>query len=245
MAEHFKELRAVVPDGLAPEVFKDGELDVIPSGWSQSLIAGFIPGRGCIDHIFTIRQVLEHRHTYRCPTIVVFLDLKAAFDSEYREVLCQCLSLKVVPEKYLNIVKALYSNTSRIRAYSELSLDFATSSGIDLLPGGPPINLEYTDNIILFGEDAARLAFASLRHLWRRRDILLDSLMNIWNSKQLTNVKTVLLYGAETWRTTITIIKNRTNQLPVEEEIMKRSWIWIGHTLSLTWSPEGKIAQDR
>ncbi|VDP33849.1 unnamed protein product [Schistosoma mattheei] len=23
------------------------------------------PGRGCIDHIFTIRQVLEHRHTYR------------------------------------------------------------------------------------------------------------------------------------------------------------------------------------
>ncbi|TNN07774.1 hypothetical protein EWB00_007528, partial [Schistosoma japonicum] len=38
--------------------------------------AGFRPGRGCIDHIFTLRQVLEHRHTFRRPTIVVFLDLK-------------------------------------------------------------------------------------------------------------------------------------------------------------------------
>ncbi|VDO54693.1 unnamed protein product [Schistosoma margrebowiei] len=85
-------------------------------------------------------------------------------------------------------------------------------------------------------------------------------LMNIWKSKQLstniklrifnTNVKTVLLYGAETWRTTTTTIKKvqvfinsclrkilnihwpdtisnsllweRTKQLPTEKEIRKR-----------------------
>ncbi|VDP80963.1 unnamed protein product, partial [Schistosoma mattheei] len=29
--------------------------------------AGVTPGRGCIDHIFTIRQVLEHRRTYQSP----------------------------------------------------------------------------------------------------------------------------------------------------------------------------------
>ncbi|VDO58708.1 unnamed protein product [Schistosoma margrebowiei] len=94
-------------------------------------------------------------------------------------------------------------------------------------------------------------------------------LKNIWNSKQLsnnikviifnTNVKAVLLYGAETWRTTTTTIKKvqvlinsclrkilnihwpdtisnsllweRTNELPAEEEIRKRRWKWIGHTL--------------
>ncbi|VDP51775.1 unnamed protein product [Schistosoma margrebowiei] len=94
-------------------------------------------------------------------------------------------------------------------------------------------------------------------------------LKNIWNSKQLstnikvrifdTNVKAVLLCGAETWRITTTIIKKvqvfinsclrkmlnihwpdtisnsflweRTNQLPAEEEIRKRRWKWIGHTL--------------
>ncbi|VDP32693.1 unnamed protein product [Schistosoma margrebowiei] len=94
-------------------------------------------------------------------------------------------------------------------------------------------------------------------------------LKNIWNSKQLStnikmrifnfNVKAVLLYGAETWRTTTTTIKEvqvfinsclrkilnihwpdtisnsllweRTNQFPAEEEIRKRRWKWIGHTL--------------
>ncbi|CAH8430348.1 unnamed protein product [Schistosoma haematobium] len=158
---NLKRGRAAGPDGLAPEVFKDGgpilaikltnilakiwELEFIPSDWSQSLIvpiykkgsksscdnhrgisltnivskilasiiikrltktrelqtrenqAGFRPGRGCIDHIFTIHQVLEHRHTYRRPTMVVFLDLKAAFDSVDRETLWQCLSLKGEP----------------------------------------------------------------------------------------------------------------------------------------------------
>ncbi|VDP05685.1 unnamed protein product, partial [Schistosoma margrebowiei] len=91
---------------------------------------------------------------------------------------------------------------------------------------------------------------------------------NIWNSKQLstnikvrifnTNIKAVLLYGAETWRTTTIIIKKvqvcinsclrkilnihwpdtisnnllweRTNQLPAEK-IRNRRWKWIGHTL--------------
>ncbi|VDO49634.1 unnamed protein product [Schistosoma margrebowiei] len=73
------------------------------------------------------------------------------------------------------------------------------------------------------------------------------------------DVKAVLLYGAETWRTTTTTIKKiqvfinsfprkilnihwpdtiinsllweRTNQLPAEEKIRKRRWKWIGHTL--------------
>ncbi|CAH8523239.1 unnamed protein product [Schistosoma haematobium] len=118
-------------------------------------------------------------------------------------------------------------------------------------------------------------------------------LKNIWNSKQLstnikvrifnTNVKAILLYGAETWRTTTTTIKKvqvfinsclrkilnihwpdtisnsllweRTNQLPAEEEIRKRRWKWIGHTLrkssncitrqALTWNPEGKRKRGR
>ena len=49
--------------------------------------AGFRPGRGCIDQIFTLRQLLEQRHIYRRPTVVVFLDIRAAFDSVDRTAL--------------------------------------------------------------------------------------------------------------------------------------------------------------
>ncbi|VDP41967.1 unnamed protein product [Schistosoma curassoni] len=74
-----------------------------------------------------------------------------------------------------------------------------------------------------------------------------------------TSMQLVLLCGAESWRTTTTIIKKvqvfinscprkilnihwpdnisnsplweKTNQLPAEEEIKKRRWKWIGYTL--------------
>ncbi|VDP37961.1 unnamed protein product [Schistosoma margrebowiei] len=92
-------------------------------------------------------------------------------------------------------------------------------------------------------------------------------LKNVWNSKQLStnikvgifnrNVKTVLLYGTETWTTTKAIIQKiqmfinsclrkilricwpdtiinnplweRTNQISTEEEIRKKRWEWIGN----------------
>ena len=59
------------------------------------------------------------------------------------------------------------------------------------------------------------------------------------------------------WPNTInnTDLWERTNQLPVEEEIRRRRWRWIGHTLrkppqnitrqALTWNPQGKRKRGR
>ena len=93
-----------------------------------------------------------------------------------------------------------------------------------------------------------------------------------------TNVKSVLLYGAETWRMNKTTLKRiqtfvnqclrkilgiqwmdkvsnkdlweRTSQVQIEIEILKRRWGWHGHTLrkpntnitrqALTLNPQGK-----
>ena len=93
--------------------------------------AGFRAGRGCIDQIFTLRQLLEHRHAFRRPTIIVFLDIRAAFDSIDRTALWNCLLRNGVPEKYVSILKELYRHTSgRVRAYGQLSPPFAVTSGV-------------------------------------------------------------------------------------------------------------------
>ena len=125
----------------------------------------------------------------------------------------------------------------------------------------------------------ARTAFALLRNLWKSRQLKTATKIRFFNS----NVKSVLLYGSETWRTTKTTTKKiqtfvngclrkilqihwpekitnielwqRTKQLPVDEEIKRRKWKWIGHTLrkapstitrqALTWNPQGRRRRGR
>ena len=101
----------------------------------------------------------------------------------------------------------------------------------------------------------ARSAFTTLKNIWKSHQISTQTKIRLFNS----NVKSVLLYGSETWRTTKTTIRmiqtfvntclrrllqihwpdtisntelwRKTSQLAVEEEIRSRRWRWIGHTL--------------
>jgi hypothetical protein len=125
----------------------------------------------------------------------------------------------------------------------------------------------------------ARVAFVQLKNIWSSKEISIKTKIRLFNS----NVKSVLLYGSETWRlikgniakaqTFINsclrqilqirwpiVISNinlwaRTQQIPVEEEIRKKRWGWIGHTLrkpqssitrqALTWNPQGRRKRGR
>ena len=125
----------------------------------------------------------------------------------------------------------------------------------------------------------ARTAFLLLRNVWKSRQLNTRTKLRFFNS----NVKAVLLYGSETWRTTKNIIQKvqtfiysclrkilgvfwpetinnkdlwqRTGQLEAEEELKKRKWRWIGHTLrkpptnitrqALTWNPHGRRKRGR
>ncbi|VDO98560.1 unnamed protein product [Schistosoma margrebowiei] len=101
----------------------------------------------------------------------------------------------------------------------------------------------------------ARAAYLQLKNIWNSKQLSTNTKVTIFN----TNVKAVLLYGAETWRTTKAIIQKiqvfinsclrkilqihwsdtisnnvpweRTNQIPAEEGIRMNRWKWIGHTL--------------
>jgi len=100
----------------------------------------------------------------------------------------------------------------------------------------------------------ARQAFIMLRPIWKDRHITQKTKLRIFNS----NVKSVLLYGSESWRCTKVLdgklqafvnkclreilkiwwpetISNeelwrRTEQDPVTMTIKRRKWRWVGHT---------------
>ncbi|KAH9588358.1 hypothetical protein MS3_00005789 [Schistosoma haematobium] len=135
------------------------------------------------------------------------------------------------------------------------------------------------DRLVKARIEKARAAYLQLRNIWNSTQLSTNTKVRIFN----TNVKTVLLYGAETWRTTKAIIQKiqvfinnylrkilqihwpdtisnnvlweRTNQIPAEEEIRKKRWKWIGHTLrkapncvtrqALAWNPQGQRKRGR
>ncbi|BHF83999.1 hypothetical protein SprV_0902714900 [Sparganum proliferum] len=81
--------------------------------------AGFRAARGCADQIFTLRRILEFRHSYQQPTAVCFVDFAAAFDS------------MVYRQKIIAMIKAYYrSTTARVLVRNNLSQPFGIRSGV-------------------------------------------------------------------------------------------------------------------
>ena len=136
-----------------------------------------------------------------------------------------------------------------------------------------------TDEDIKTRIGKAQGTFTTLKTLWNSRVISTKTKLKIFNS----NVKSVLLYGAESWRNNKqstnkvqtfinkclrkilkiywpNTISNKelwakTNQEPIVNEITKRKWRWIGHTLrkdntditkeALEWTPQGQRKRGR
>ena len=112
-----------------------------------------------------------------------------------------------------------------------------------------------TDEDIAARIRKAQSTFSMLMPVWKEKSIRLRTKLRIFN----TNVKTALLYGSETWRSTKQLTKKlqtfinkclrkilnirwpevisnedlweRTEQSRIEESIKRKKWKWIGHTL--------------
>ena len=115
--------------------------------------------------------------------------------------------------------------------------------------------------------------FVQLYPVWRNHNISKGVKIRIFN----TNIQSVLLYACETWKTTNKIVRKLqifvnkclrrimkikwtdkitneelwriTQQKSIENQIKRRKWNWIGHTLrketgaiektALDWNPQG------
>ena len=115
------------------------------------------------------------------------------------------------------------------------------------------INSNYQISKVTTGR--AKAAFLQMKNIWASPNLTI----NIKTKTFHTTVEPVLLYGAETWKSTAAILKKiqtfintclrpilwiqwpesisnrelwkRTKQQPAEDEILQRYWIWVGLTL--------------
>ena len=68
---------------------------------------GFRPGLSCSDHIFTLKQILEHSKEWNASLYVNFIDFEKPFDSIHRDSLWKILRHYGTPPKLVNVIKML------------------------------------------------------------------------------------------------------------------------------------------
>ena len=72
--------------------------------------AGFRRGRGTMDQIFILRNILEQTNEWNATLYIHFVDFKQAFDSVHRDSLWIIMRQYGIPMKLIQIVKTLYED---------------------------------------------------------------------------------------------------------------------------------------
>ena len=87
--------------------------------------AGFRKGRGCIDQIFTMRNIIEQCTEWQRQLYINYVDFEKAFDSIHRECLCRILRAYGIPQIVL-VINSFYNNFKCRVGNSESSFDVKT-----------------------------------------------------------------------------------------------------------------------
>jgi len=94
--------------------------------------AGFRGGRGCVDQIFALRNIIEQCLEWKTPLFINFIDFRKAFDSVHRESLWKILATYGLPGKIISLIKAFYTNfeCSVVLDNNNTSDPFPVESGV-------------------------------------------------------------------------------------------------------------------
>ena len=93
--------------------------------------AGFRKGRGCIDQIFALRNIIEQCIEWNTPLYINFIDFKKAFDSIHRECLWKILRNYGIPQKIVDLIRLFYRKFEcSIILDNTLSQWFEVKSGV-------------------------------------------------------------------------------------------------------------------
>lgn len=93
---------------------------------------GFRKGMGTVDNIYTLNYLMNRKiNRKKGKMLIMFIDLKAAFDSVNREVLWESMRGRGVREELIATVKEIYRETrNRVKIGGETSKEFWTIRGV-------------------------------------------------------------------------------------------------------------------
>jgi sorting nexin-29 len=92
---------------------------------------GFRKGKSTVDHIHSLRQILEKTREYNTSTFHLFINFKEAYDSVKRDKLLKAMEEFLIPKKLINLTKATLRNIKcRVKIRNQLSELFTTERGL-------------------------------------------------------------------------------------------------------------------
>ena len=92
---------------------------------------GFRKGRGTVDQIWVVRQVVERATEYRTPVFMCFVDLTKAYDLVNRQAMAAILREYGVPRQLVAIIEELHSETwCQVRSAGDTSERFVVTTGV-------------------------------------------------------------------------------------------------------------------
>ena len=92
---------------------------------------GFMPGKGTIDAIFALRQLMEKYAEKQKELHLVFIDLEKAYDRVPRQEVWRCMRVTGVSEKYVKVVQDMYAGvTTQVRSTVGTTEKFMVEVGL-------------------------------------------------------------------------------------------------------------------
>ena len=86
--------------------------------------------RPCVDHINTLRIIIEHSAEYRSDLYLFFVHFEKAFDSVEREGIWMALRRRRITNKMVSVIQSTYNGAKRRELHNgTLSAPFVVSSG--------------------------------------------------------------------------------------------------------------------
>ena len=95
---------------------------------------GFRPGRGCLDNLFLIRELIldqKFRQKAKKPLILAFLDIRKAFDRVCRPILWHRMYGMGITGRFWRVIRGLYSGFGgKVKAGGGLTNPFRNNTGV-------------------------------------------------------------------------------------------------------------------